>query len=102
LDGAGDIKQFFKITLPLVKPVMLTVSLLSMVWTFNSFDIIWVLTQGGPIRATETLPISIYNASFRMLKFGGIGKASAMTIMQVLLITIISVFYIRTMKTQEE
>ncbi len=101
LDGAGSVKQFFKITMPIMKPVTMTVSLLSMVWTFNSFDIIWVLTQGGPIRATETLPIAIYNTSFRMLKFGGIGKASAMTIFQVLIVTFIAVFYIKTMKEGE-
>lgn len=101
LDGAGSIKQFFKITMPIMKPVTMTVSLLSMVWTFNSFDVIWVLTQGGPIRATETLPIAIYNTSFRMLRFGGIGKASAMTIFQVLIVTFIAIFYIRTMKESD-
>ncbi len=101
LDGAGAWKQFFKITLPIMKPVTLTVSLLSMVWTFNSFDVIWVLTQGGPVRATETLPIAIYNTSFRMLRLGGIGKASAMTIVQVLVVTFISVFYIRTLREDE-
>lgn len=98
LDGANAVKSFFKITLPIMKPVTLTVSLLSMVWTFNSFDVIWVLTQGGPARATETLPIAIYNTSFRMLRLGGIGKASAMTIVQVLVVTFISIFYIRTLK----
>jgi len=102
LDGASEIRQLFKITIPMIKPVMLTVSLLSMVWTFNSFDIIWVLTQGGPLRATETLPIAIYNTSFRMMRFGGIGKASAMTIAQVLLITLISIFYIKTMRESDK
>jgi multiple sugar transport system permease protein len=101
LDGANEWRQLFKITIPMIRPVILTVSLLSMVWTFNSFDIIWVLTQGGPLRSTETLPIAIYNTSFRMLRFGGIGKASAMTIAQVLLVTIISIFYIRTMRESE-
>ncbi len=100
LDGAGRTRQVISITIPLMKPVLLTVSLLSMVWTFNSFDIIWVLTQGGPLRATETLPIAIYNTSFRMLRFGGIGKASAMTLIQVALITFISIFYIKTMRKE--
>jgi multiple sugar transport system permease protein len=98
LDGAGAFKSFFKITLPVMKPVTMTVSLLSMVWTFNSFDVIWVLTQGGPARATVTLPIAIYNTSFRMLRLGGIGKASAMTIVQVLVVTVISVFYIKALR----
>ncbi len=100
LDGASRVRQVISITIPLMKPVLFTVSLLSMVWTFNSFDIIWVLTQGGPLRATETLPIAIYNTSFRMLRFGGIGKASAMTLVQVALITFISIFYIKTMNKE--
>lgn len=101
IDGASDFSTFFKITLPLMKPVILTVSLLSLVWTFNSFDIIWILTRGGPLRATETLPIAIYNTSFRLIRFGGIGKASAMTVIQVLIVTIISVFYIKTLEKGE-
>lgn len=101
IDGANEISSFFKITLPLMKPVILTVSLLSLVWTFNSFDIIWILTRGGPLRATETLPIAIYNTSFRLIRFGGIGKASAMTVVQVLIVTLISIFYIRTLEKGE-
>jgi len=101
IDGANEVTSFFKITLPLMKPVILTVSLLSLVWTFNSFDIIWILTRGGPLRATETLPIAIYNTSFRLIRFGGIGKASAMTVVQVLVVTLISVFYIRTLEKGE-
>jgi len=101
MDGANEISSFFKITLPLMKPVILTVSLLSLVWTFNSFDIIWILTRGGPLRATETLPIAIYNTSFRLIRFGGIGKASAMTVVQVLIVTLISIFYIRTLEKGE-
>ncbi len=98
IDGAGDLTKFFKITLPMIKPVLLTVTLLSTVWTFNSFDIIWILTRGGPIRATETLPIAIYNISFLMVRFGGIGKASAMTIAQVIFVSVIAIFYIRTLE----
>ncbi len=101
IDGAGDIKKFTSITLPMVKPVLLTVSLLSIVWTFNSFAPIWILTRGGPVTATTTLPIAIYNTSFRYLMFGGVGKASAMTIFQVLLVTSLSLFYIKTLKGEE-
>ncbi len=101
IDGAGDLVKFTKITLPMVKPVLLTVSLLSIVWTFNSFAPIWILTRGGPVTATTTLPIAIYNTSFRYLTFGGVGKASAMTIFQVLLVTSLSLFYIKTLKGEE-
>ncbi len=102
IDGAGDLKKFFYITIPMIKPVLLTVTLLSTVWTFNSFDIIWILTKGGPMSATETLPIAIYKVAFLMTRFGGIGKASAMTIFQVAVVTIISIFYIRTLRKETE
>jgi len=102
VDGANDWTKFIKVTLPMLKPVVLTTSLLSLVWTFNSFDIIWVLTRGGPIGATRTLPIAIYNTAFLLARFGGIGKASAMTVAQVLLVTVISIFYIRTLRKGEE
>lgn len=102
VEGAGDFTKLVRITLPMLKPVILTVSLLSLVWTFNSFDIIWILTRGGPLDATTTLPIAIYNTSFRFIRFGGMGKASAMTIMQVTLVTLISVFYVKTLERGEE
>ena len=101
IDGAGALTRVFRITLPLLRPVLLTVSLLSLIWTFNSFDIIWILTGGGPLRATETLPIAIYKTSFLYTRFGGIGKASAMTIAQVILVTLLSIFYIRLLKRRE-
>ncbi len=98
LDGAGDFTKLRKITLPSLKTILLTVSLLSIVWTFNSFDFIWVLTGGGPVNSTTTLPIAIYNISFGDTGVsGGIGKASAMTIVQVILVTIISIFYVKTL-----
>ncbi len=103
LDGANDFTKLYKITLPSLKTVLLTVSLLSVVWTFNSFDFIWVLTGGGPINSTTTLPIAIYNISFGDVGVsGGIGKASAMTIVQVIIVTIISVFYVKTLGSGEE
>ncbi len=98
LDGAGDFTKLRKITLPSLKTILLTVSLLSIVWTFNSFDFIWVLTGGGPVSSTTTLPIAIYNVSFGDIgASGGIGKASAMTIVQVMLVTVISIFYVKTL-----
>lgn len=103
LDGANDFKKLYKITLPSLKTVLLTVSLLSVVWTFNSFDFIWVLTGGGPVNSTTTLPIAIYNVSFGDVGIsGGIGKASAMTIVQVIIVSIISVFYVKTLGSGEE
>jgi len=102
VDGASPLVRFFRVTLPLVRPVVLTTALLSTVWTFNSFDPIWVMTRGGPVSATETLPIAIYNVGFRLLRFGGLGKASAMTMVQVLLVTGITLGYLRALRGGQE
>ena len=102
IDGANAVVKLFRITLPLLRPVLLTTSLLSLIWTFNSFDIIWILTGGGPLRATETLPIAIYKTSFLYIRFGGIGKASAMTIAQVALVTWLALLYMRSIKRTSE
>jgi len=101
IDGAGTLTRMFKITIPLLRPVLFTVSLLSLIWTFNSFDVIWILTGGGPLRATETLPIAIYKTAFRYLRFGGIGRASAMTVAQVVIVSFIMIFYVRALKHME-
>ena len=58
-DGASRWDRFFKITLPQITPVIITMSLLSAIWTFNSFEIIWILTEGGPRGATTTLILSL-------------------------------------------
>jgi multiple sugar transport system permease protein len=98
VDGANVFQLFGHITLPQLKRVLITATLLSTVWTFNSFDPIWVLTQGGPLQYTETLPIAIYNSGFRMIGGGDLGLAAAMTVGQVLVVTVIALFYIRALK----
>ena len=64
IDGADERQQLFRITLPLLRPVMLTTVVLGLIWTSNYFEAIFVLTGGGPARSTETLPMFIYNTAF--------------------------------------
>lgn len=64
IDGAGERQQLRYITLPLLRPVALTATVLGLIWTSNYFDAIFVLTGGGPARSTETLPMFIYNTAF--------------------------------------
>ena len=59
-DGASKWARFYNITLPQITPVIITMALLSAIWTFNSFEIIWILTEGGPRGATTTLIIDTY------------------------------------------
>ena len=83
-DGASRWDRFFKITLPQITPVIITMSLLSAIWTFNSFEIIWILTEGGPRGSTTTLIIDTYKQALGNYKFG---RGSARAVMIVLMIT---------------
>ncbi len=64
IDGASDRHQLLYITLPLLRPIMITSTVLGLIWTSNYFDAIFVMTGGGPARSTETLPMFIYNTGF--------------------------------------
>lgn len=78
-DGAGRFYRFRRITLPLIGPAMLTMSILSLVATFNSFDIIWILTRGGPSGETTTMIIDTYKTAIGNYKYGA-GAARAVMI----------------------
>ena len=84
-DGASRWDRFFKITLPQITPVIITMSLLSAIWTFNSFEIIWILTEGGPRGSTTTLIIDTYKQALGYYKFGR-GAASAVVVMILLML----------------
>lgn len=78
-DGAGRFYRFRRITLPLLMPAMITISMLSLIATFNSFDIIWILTKGGPSGATTTMIIDTYHTAIGSYKYGE-GAARAVLI----------------------
>ena len=89
-DGASRWDRFFKITLPQITPVIITIALLSAIWTFNSFEIIYILTEGGPRGATTTLIIDTYKMALGNYKFG---RGAARAVIVVILLTIFSAFY---------
>ncbi|MFB2533437.1 carbohydrate ABC transporter permease [Paracoccus sp. p4-l81] len=82
-DGAGRFYRFRRITLPLILPAMATMALLSTIWTFNSFDIIWILTQGGPRGSTTTMIIDTYKTAISRFRYGE-GAARAVMILMFL------------------
>ena len=92
VDGAGLFAIFRKITLPLLKPVILVVLLFRTLDAFRVFDAIYVLTGGGPANTTETLSIYAYKVLFQTLQFG---YGSALSVVIFLCIGSISIFYIR-------
>jgi multiple sugar transport system permease protein len=77
IDSAGKVKQFFIITLPLMRPYILLALLFRGIQAFGVFDLIWVMTRGGPGGSTETVSLYIYDTTFR---YTDAGYASALTV----------------------
>lgn len=67
-------KQFWHVTLPGLRSVLIVVILLRGIWMFNKFDVIWLLTKGGPLNETETLPTLAYRKAFLEFDLGRGGR----------------------------
>ena len=98
VDGANAWQRFQHITLPQMRPVSLTVLLLGFIYTFKVFDLIFVMTSGGPVNATTTLPILTYNLTFQFFRFGS--GAAAATILLVISLAL-SVGYLWLIRREE-
>lgn len=91
-DGAGRIYRFRRITLPLLVPALITMSMISLISTFNSFDIIWILTQGGPSGSTTTMIIDTYKTAIGSYKYG---EGAARAVLICIFLSIFCFFYFR-------
>jgi len=83
IDGASRFQKFIKITMPLMKPTIVTVITLGFIYTFKTFELIYVMTGGGPGNATEILATISYKFAFNNFDFGT-GAATANILMLVL------------------
>jgi ABC-type sugar transport system permease subunit len=75
IDGAGAWRRFWQITLPLIRPVVLVLLITKTIWTMQTYDLVYIMTAGGPENATQFLTLLIQRTAFRYQDFGG---ASAM------------------------
>ncbi len=98
IDGAGPWQRFYRITLPLMRPVSVTVLLLDLIYTFKVFDIIFVMTGGGPVDATRVLSLYVYEVFFTFFRFGQ-GAAASLLLLVVPLLA--GVFYVRRLRREE-
>lgn len=98
IDGANKTRQFFDITLPGIRQTFVTILILVTIWTFNSFNVIYVLTQGGPMRSTETLIIKIYQEAFSRFN---IGASSALTMIVVVILSLMTFIYSRSILNEK-
>ena len=70
IDGAGPVQQFFKITLPMLKPATFFVFVVSVIGAFQVFDLVYVLTDGGPANATTMMTYEVYRSAFQNFRMG--------------------------------
>lgn len=83
VDGASAIQRFFRITLPVIKPITYLVVTLGIIWSFQAFDLVYTMTGGGPHVSSMTLVLTIYSAAFKEYNMG---YASAIAFLMLLVI----------------
>ncbi|WP_100398827.1 carbohydrate ABC transporter permease [Bacillus sp. FJAT-44742] len=99
IDGANALQQFLYITLPGMKHIILVMGTLSFIGTFNSFNIIYTLTGGGPANATNTLVLYIYQMAFTNYDFG---MAAALSVVTFIFIMSVVIMYRKKLDKEGE
>ncbi|MHA6630255.1 carbohydrate ABC transporter permease [Pseudonocardia sichuanensis] len=98
LDGAGPFRQFWSITLPSIRPTFMFLGLMTIIWSFLSFDYVYILTQGGPAGATDVLSTLLYREAFASLRAG---YASAIGIVMGLISAVVVAAYLIIRKRKD-
>ena len=99
VDGANAVQRFRYITLPMLMPVIIITLLLRTIWTFNNWDVIALLTRGGPVYSTITPPLLVYNTLFKEFS---LGRAAAISFLMTIVLLMAMVFYLRAYNRSEE
>ena len=99
IDGANRGQTFFKITLPLLRPTIESVLILGFIYTFKVYDLVYVMTSGGPVNSTHMLSTYSYKLSFEMFKYS---KGSAVANVLLLILMIVGIFYIKVTTEGED
>lgn len=99
MDGASPWREFIDMTLPQMKNVIMIVTLLSTIWAFRAFTVIWILTRGNPVYRTDIAVTYLFKLAFENLDFGA---GFALAVCTFIVLTIFSIIYIRLLGTQEE
>ncbi|MFJ5987145.1 ABC transporter permease subunit [Lentzea sp. NPDC092896] len=98
VDGASPWQRFVNITLPGLRHVMIVTVLLSSIWTFNNFDLIWLMTQGGPGDATAPYVMVAYSKAIQQLQ---LGAGAAVTLVMLPIVAILVVILVRMMRRND-
>jgi multiple sugar transport system permease protein len=99
IDGAGRLQRFWHLTLPLLRPAVMAVSVLGMIFTLKSFDVIWIATRGGPANASEVLPTFAFKLIFDQFLFG---RGAAVLNLLFLILFALSLLYLIILRREAE
>jgi|HigsolmetaAR203D_1030402.scaffolds.fasta_scaffold00390_31 multiple sugar transport system permease protein len=99
VDGASRWQKVMRITIPLIMPTLALCTVFLTIWTFNSFENIWLMTEGGPLNASETLTTYVYKVAFQSFDLGK--AASSALIMLSMLSVVIAIYAIFISRRQE-
>ena len=98
VDGASGIQRFFNVTIPQLRPIIVSLVLLDLIWTSQQFALIWMTTGGGPINVTEMLSTYTYKLAFSKYDFA---LASTSAVLVLLLSMVLAFFYVRHQKARD-
>lgn len=99
IDGANGRQLFWYITLPQLRPIILSLAMLDFIWTMHQFTLIWMTTGGGPLHVTEMLSTFTYKLAFSSYKFS---QASASAFIILTLSMLVALFYVRNQRASDE
>jgi multiple sugar transport system permease protein len=98
VDGASGWQKIVHITLPLLRPTILATLMLGFIYTLRVFDLIWIITKGGPGSATEVLPTLAYRLSFIHFNFG---QSAAVSVVMLVILLVAAVGYLKLTVAEE-
>jgi raffinose/stachyose/melibiose transport system permease protein len=98
IDGVNTLQRIFHIIIPLIKPVMVMLIMLQIIFSFKVFDIIWVMTAGGPGDASTVIGVHLYRVAFRYTEYG---YGSAVAVLMTAIIFAFSLIYLKFIRTEE-
>jgi multiple sugar transport system permease protein len=98
VDGANGVMKFFYVTIPQLKPIIISMVMLDCVWTTQIFSLIWMTTSGGPGRATEVLGTITYRMAFNRYEFS---RASTTAVIMLIVTMCLAIFYVRNQKARD-
>jgi len=99
IDGANWFQKLFFLTIPMLKQTIAATLMLGIIYTFKAFDIIWLMTGGGPVNATNVLPTWSYQLSFNFFNFS---QGAAVANLMFLIMLILSIIYIKYIAVKED